>query len=535
MLGLLLKNQFKIFFAHVRGGRLLKKKSTLFSLVAVAVLPLLIINQTTDMFYAWLLMPNLGAAFLVRFVSTSLLGVMVLLILTGLPGVMHHFFLAPDVPLLQTLPIRERDMFAAKLVQSTMNNAGMFFAIGLPLLISMAIAFDVSPLIYVWILLGSILFILIPTALSALLTFSLARLFSIKKMRRASTLILGLFLILAWVGFQFLRLARLDPTMGEFEADTAANVATFMQRLDISIFPSDWLVGSIYSAIQNSWSSFALNVVFLVGSALVMTIIVVLWRIRLQNYDIHLEGTSKPLAGKNANNVRASSVWQAIIIKDHHLMMRDTRFFQSSLLLLAMLLLAPFFTSVESVNSGETLAFLVAYTPVIILSLIVSSTLARQSLPLERLSFSLLRSAPLSIEQIVNAKWLRIFLMVLPVALLSVLTTALKSGTATILMPMLVVHAGLVLCGASLGLVAAAVSTHFDWTDPRYMGNPATVYLFSFIVLLIGAVGIGIWSVGFILGQQIIAFLVFFVYVFLVFWVSLRIAKSRLNKLNWIY
>jgi hypothetical protein len=100
---------------------------------------------------------------------------------------------------------------------------------------------------------------------------------------------------------------------------------------------------------------------------------------------------------------------------------------------------------------------------------------------------------------------------------------------------MLIMHLGCVICGASLGVANAAFTTQFDWSDPRYMANPAAVYVTSLIVLIFGAVGMTIGLAGLLLLQQIIAFLIFFVYVFLVFWMSLRAAESRLMKLDWIY
>ncbi len=531
----LLKILFQTLFANYRNGRLLKKKRILLTLVALAILPTMIILQTNEMFAAWLLMPNLGIDFLLQFVSTSLFGVSALMVLTGLPGVMHHFFLAPDLELLQTWPLRERDIFLQKMIHSSVNNAGLFIALGLPILMSMGMALQASPLFYLLIPICCILFIFLPTALAALVAFSMASLFSIKKMRRFTTLVLGLFILLAWAGFQFLRLSRLNPMTSEFDAGAVEGFSTTMAHLQSAVLPSDWLVTLLHSAHVGEWGAVLFNFTLLIGSALFLPRLVILWRIRLQHRNIRIQASPRKQKSRALSSIGRGSILIAMLKKDIRLTVRDTRFFQSSFLLMAMLLLAPLFTSVETIHAGETLAFLTPYIPVTILSLIVSSTLARQSLPIERLSFVWLLASPLNMKKLLLAKWLRIAVMIAPMTMVAVLTTALKSGTMDSLFFMLIVHVGLVMCGASVGMASAAFSTQFDWSDPRYMAHPASVYLSSLIVLITGALGIGIAVIGMLLHQQMIAFLIIFLYVSLVFGVALRAAESRLAALNWMY
>ncbi len=531
---LLLNILFQTLFANFRNGRLWRKKRALFSMLALAVLPLLIIVQTSDMFDAWLLMPDMGANFLQQFVSTSLLGVMVFLILTGLPGVMHHFFLAPDLSLLQALPIEQRDIFLQKIIHAAANNAGMFFAVGLPILISMGLALHVSPLVYALMLISSLFFIFIPTTLAALLAFALARLFSIKKMRRVSTVVLGLFILSVWAGFQLLRLSRLNPMTPDFEPETATAFAAIMRNVTLIVWPSDWLVKIIRFAHEQEWMSVMAFLFLLIGTVAALVAVVLLWRIHLQDVEIHIDAAPRR-APKKHMSVKRHSVTRALLHKDFRLIWRDTRFFQSSFLLLAMLLLAPLFTAADAGHPEETLAFLLPYIPVTILSLIVSSTLARQSLPMERLAFAWTLVSPLKVEQILSAKLKRVLVLVGPTAGLAVFITAVKSETSAWLFFMLMLHAGLVVCGAALGLVVSVFTTRFNWTDPRYMANPASVYLFSIVVLVVGAVGLAIVIFGVVLFQLIIAFLIFFVYVFFVLKLSLRVARDRLRQLEWNY
>jgi hypothetical protein len=162
--------------------------------------------------------------------------------------------------------------------------------------------------------------------------------------------------------------------------------------------------------------------------------------------------------------------------------------------------------------------------------------LARQALPVERLSFVYLLQAPVSPQKILVSKVVRIVLLLAPVAVIAVFITARKIDlTWQTHSVMQVVHFLLVCTGAMLGQMTAVFSTNFNWTDPRYMVKPANAYLSTLVVLLVGGIGVSIFTIGFYLQQQIVAFVLFFIYVCVVLGTSLQVAKNRLNKLNWVY
>ena len=133
-------------------------------------------------------------------------------------------------------------------------------------------------------------------------------------------------------------------------------------------------------------------------------------------------------------------------------------------------------------------------------------------------------------------KLLRGVALVLPLVLMSVLITAFKADTPPQLTGIIVLlHTVLVFVGALFGMLAAVFATNYNWFDPRYMVNPASVYLFMVLTLIFGGLGVGILYGGFYLHQQGIAFVVFFVYVSVVLSAGLLIAVRRLRKLEWIY
>ncbi|MBN1560858.1 hypothetical protein JW998_11445 [candidate division KSB1 bacterium] len=529
MLPLLLKNVFRTLFANFR-GKLVKKKRALLTLLGLAFFPFLIMSQTVDLFSVWMHIPTMGATFVVRFVATSFFAVLVLLCLTSLPSVMHHFFLAPDLSLLRALPINKRTIFLAKFVQVTLGTVGMYVAVGLPLLVSMCLALGAAPSIFAIMLIASLLFIFIPTGLSAIVAFALARLFSVVKMRRLATLILGLFIVVTWAGLQLVRLSRLNPASPDFQPQAVRDFAAWSAPGPL---PSDWLVNSLYAATLAQWQTVGLNLAALLLSAAALACLAIVWRVRLDHKDIRMDAGR---ISKTARDIGTRSFLRpalAMLRKDMQVTRRDSRLLHSSLLLGAMLLVSPFVTSADVGNPG-TVGLFMSYMPLTILTLIASSTLARQGLPLERLSLQYVLQAPVSLTSVLMTKIVRALLLIAPFTIVACLITAYKTGTAVPGAALAIAeHLSFVLCGAVTGSVVAVFTTNYAWSDPRYMTNALGAYSSTFIVLAVGAIGMSIIMAGELLGQQMVAFLLFFIYVFLVFWIGLRVSLARFRKLQW--
>ncbi|MBN1481525.1 hypothetical protein EH223_04105 [candidate division KSB1 bacterium] len=537
MLKLLLVNVFKTRCAYFRHGRLFKKKRALFTLLGLAILPVLIFAQTKDMFAVWLRYPNAGEEFLQRFVSTSFLGVLIFLVLTGLPNVLHHFFLAPDLVLLTSLPIGKKQIYTQKLVEAAANNLGMYVAFGLPLLLSMSYVLHASPIVYGVIIIASFLFILIPTGLAAVCAFLLAGLFSVKKMRRFATLILGFFIIFGWAVLQFVRLSRLNPLAAEFEPEALMQFSNSTLIVDRLLLPSDWIVTVVHAASNGQVIAAMLNLGLLALLSALLIGVTINWRARLASKEIRIDASThrKAVAGP-AFTFYPFRLAHALFSKDNRLLFRDPRFLQSTLLLMVMFVLAPWLTRVETGTPQGTFDLFLPYVPVTILSLIAASLLARQAVPIERLSFVFLLQAPLTARAILLMKTLRIVLILTPFALISLLIAGLKTdASAGLLFSLATVHVLLILCGTMLGLTSAVSATHFDWIDPRYMMSPSGHFIGTFLTLLCGGLGIGLFYAGLELGHQIIAFVLFFIYVSVVFGLSLHVAQVRLSKLEWTY
>lgn len=533
---LLAKNMLHIYTVRFRQKKFLKMGKALAGLAGLIVLPSMIVIQTNGLFNMWLLTPG-GPELLLNFVSVSLFGVMVLLFLTGIPVAMHHFFLAKDLSMLLAFPLDPRQVYLHKFLETAVSNLGMFVLLGLPVLFSMMLAVKFSILSLILIAVTCLLFIAIPTGLSVLFSLMLARLFSIKKMRRLATLLLGMFVILAWAGFQFVRLSRLDPSSVDFDPAAMHTISTALQKFNFFLLPSSWVVRSLWASFRGQWLTASACLAALFVFSMLAAILSAHWRSRLDRCDIRIESAGRVGAVKTSSLTSPRlRFYQALFVKDVRLILRDPRFFQSNLILLAMMAVSPFFVQTEKIGASGTLDVLAPYIPLTILALIISAAIGVQNLPMERLSFQYLKLAPVRLRDVLLVKSMRATLLVISVSSVAIFIAAWRFGTPSKwLLPVIAANWLLALGGTSLGQAFGAIAGKFDWTDPRYMVDLSWTFLSTLAQFVYGALGIGLFALGCYLHQCAVAFVIFFIYVCLVFEMGLRIASRRLQNLDWIY
>ena len=336
----LLRNLLHIYLSPLRRFRVLKKHRVVAAVIGLVFLPAMIILQTQSLFEMWLFLPN-GSELLFRFVSLSLLGVFFLLFLTSLPSAMHHLFMDDDLPMLLSFPVKVSFVYARKFIQVVIANFGMFALLGLPLLLSMIAAIQFNAVLVLLVFAGSIFLVALASGFSALVAVLLARFFVIKQIRRYATLIMGFFVISAWASFQFLRISALDPSSTDFDPAAVESFSASSAPGPSMLFPSAWLVALIRSFYGGSWLGVAGYFLILAAAALFIGVVVTTSRASLDRFDLKLESGVRRHAGKKIEFASPKiRFYAAVLFKDVRLTFRDTRFFQSTLILFVMLILS---------------------------------------------------------------------------------------------------------------------------------------------------------------------------------------------------
>ena len=531
----LLKNIVRLYTMLFRKRGPAKKKKVIAALIGLLFLPTMIVLQTQSMFKMWLFLPG-GTELLFYFVSSSMLGVMFLLFLTGIPAAMHHLFLAKDLPMLLVFPLQAKHVFAQKVVETILSNLGMFILLGFPVLLSMILAAGFNAIILLLTTIASFLFICIISGMSILISVLLARFFSVKKVRRFATFFLGIFIVLTWASFQFVRLSRLDPLSIEFDPGAVQTFTAAAATMLPMWAPSDWLVGLVHSFYRGDQMQMALYFVALIVAAGLIITVAIRLRVTLDRHDVRLESEER-YGIRKGWTFKSSRMrfYATVFLKDVRLILRDTRFFQSNLILITMIIISPFLTEAGSNESG-TLDILAPYIPLTILTLIASSAMGRQNMPIERLAYQYIKLSPVNLRELLIVKSMRSTFFVIAATAVGFLLSAIRFQTPSAWMMVIIIATWLLAVGgAGLGQTFGAIAGKFNWSDPRYMVDMSWTVISTMVHLLYGAIGVGILAVGVYLNQRTVAFVLFFFYVGLVFETSARIAVRRLQKLDWVY
>jgi|GEM_PF-3778453 len=536
MILLLLKNRWRILTSAFRGGGT-KNKRSLVKIIGLLIVPVLIFFQIHNLFRMWALNPETGE--LIRhFVSMSMFGISFVLVFTGLPVVLHQHFLAEDLALLTALPISKKVIFQYKFLDTCISNFGFFFAFGLPVIISVVLTLNTFLLFLLPVIIVSILFIMIPTGISTLIAFLLARFFPIKKTRKLATLVMALLILGGWASVQFFHFSQLDPVSLEYSAEAVQSFRAMGSSFSGNIFlPSNWLVNVIFYPLHQNSSLFVIYSMIIATAALIFLLLCGELRFRLEEKAVWSAVSSRPqsVSAQQKKKLHVLPLLPTLLLKENRLVFRDTRMLQSNLIFLAIVIVLPFFSD-NSAGSTETLSMISSYTPLTIFVVLASSSLTRLSIPLERFSFFYLKVAPRPWSLFLAAKLIR---NVVPVIIAVTISVAVSTSRNPISMAnvfyVLVAEWLLAIGAGAVGLMFGARSAQFDWTDPRYMVSAGASYVSTLAALLCAVIGLTILGIGLYLNQRVIAFVLFFVYVFILFQIGSHLAAKYLERLEWIY
>ncbi len=537
MILLLMRNRWRILTSAFRGG-VMQNKRSLFKLVGLLIVPLLIFFQINNLFRMWAVNPETGMALIRHFVSISMFGLSFMLVFTGLPVVLHHHFLADDLSLLSALPISKKVIFQYKFLDTCISNFGFFFAFGFPIFLAVFLTLDAFPLFLLPMLIVSILFIMIPTGISTLIAFLLARFFPIKKTRKLATLVMALLILAGWASVQFFRFSQLDPVSLEYSAETVQSFKALGSSFsDIMVLPSNWLASVLFYPLHQNLAMFIIYSFIVFASGLIFLLFCGELRFRLEEKGAWnaIAARSQGVSAQNKKKMQTLPLLPTLLMKENRIIFRDTRMLQSNLIFLAIIIVLPFFSD-NPVDSSETLSMVSSYTPLTIFVVLASSSLTRLSIPLEQFSFFYLKIAPRPWSLFLSAKLIRNVLPVIVAVTISIAISASRNPISTANLFYITGGEWLLAIGAgAVGLMFGAKSARFDWTDPRYMVSAGASYVSTFIALVCAVIGLTILGIGLYLNQQVIAFVLFFVYVLFLFQISSRSAAKYLERLEWIY
>lgn len=412
----------------------------------------------------------------------------------GMTTAVYTLYLARDLPILATMPIPDRTIFAYKYWETLAGNATLFCVLALPFLIAYGLASGASLLYYPMVVLVSILVLMIPTSLSILLVMSVMRVLPGSRAKEVVALVWTLGGVVLWLGYNVLLQRGPGP-------DSAPDLRTLLDRPELLAPPGGWASGALLGAG-------ALDAGRLLGGLLPLAAVAVLaCAVCLAIVPAAYAGGWARAAeggGRARGGVAARLFgWLpadlcAVVVKDLTTLPRDLRQLAGvgTTAVMGVVLTVLNRPGGELVGAGP-LVELLPYLAVGALGGIGAAQAATQAIGGEGRAYWMIVAAPIPAGRVLLAKWIGAFCVGLFAAAVGLIAVSFIAFSLPGLL------AGLV-AGA---LVAAAISTYsvgvsasfprFDWENPRYATSTAGGFILAlgifWLVLVTAAAAVAVF------------------------------------------
>jgi ABC-2 type transport system permease protein len=368
---------------------------------------------------------DLGPALAYQLLLLILITFLSMLLFSNIVTALSSFFLARDLDLILSLPVRKLDFFYARLITTTANSSWMVLFFSVPVFAAYNAVFHGGAVFFVWVAAILPLFITIPAALGAMIVHLLVYLLPARRIRDILFFI-GLFgFILLYLLFRLSRPEQLlqPEAFGHFVEFLAAMEAPsspylpsswvgeilggllFDRPTDVGFFYALLLSYALFLPLLASWVSGA---TYLVG-----------WSKAQESRQGRRPGEKLDFVIRVLTRVFPAHM-RAIMIKDAKTFLRDTTQWSQLFLLLALVVVYVYNFKVLPLDRSplptQTLRVAVSFANLALAGFVLSSLAVRFAFPalsLEGKAFWVLATAPLSLRSVLWGKfWLNVIPLV---------------------------------------------------------------------------------------------------------------------------
>jgi ABC-2 type transport system permease protein len=259
---------------------------------------------------------------------------------SALVSALTTFFLSEDLRLLLPAPVPAARLFYSRFARTVAQAGWMVAAFVLPVLLGLGLAHCAPPVYYVVAVLSVVPFVVIPSAIGALITLALVSVFPARRARDVLMLMGLLFAIALVMLLRFLRPERLLAVQSL--PDVTALFATLQSPIT-PLLPSFWAGESLFTGLRGELDVLHLGALWTTAGALTVIARAVYGR-------QHFAAWSKAQEARKARFTRLgflepilrllplSPARRALLVKDLKVFLRDTTQWSQLLLLVALAL-----------------------------------------------------------------------------------------------------------------------------------------------------------------------------------------------------
>ena len=360
---------------------------------------------------------DLGPGLAYQLLLIILLTFLSMLLFSNLVASLSTFFLARDLELLHAAPLSPDGFFYARLITTTINSSWMVLFFSLPIFAAYGTVFGGGFALYLWIALILPLFLVIPAAVSILLTHLLVYCLPAKRIRDILFFI-GLF---AFIVMYFL--FRMSQPERLVQPESFGNFMQFLRAMETPsspFLPSSWsaeiLAGTLFDRDTEQGFFFALLASYALFLPLATS-----WACGA----VYFDGWSKAQESRQGrrkllwlDRILGRITWffpaptRAIIVKDIKTFLRDTTQWSQLFLLLALIVVYLYNFKVlpldRSPMPAGTIRTVVSFANLALAGVVLSAVAVRFAFPaisLEGKAFWILQSSPVSLRALLWSKF----------------------------------------------------------------------------------------------------------------------------------
>ncbi len=387
--------------------------------------------------------PEIGPLLAGKLLGLVLISFFGMLLLSNVISSLSTFFLARDLDLLVAGPVDWLRLYIAKLIETCAHSSWMVLLMAVPMFAAYGIVYDGGPMFALVVLSVFLPFLLLPTVVGSAITLLLVNLFPARRTKD----ILSVIAVLAAGGVVLLfRLMRPEQLARPEGFRSLIEFISILKGPTSPWLPSDWVQGALMTWLQQEPDPFPLYLLWSTAAAFVV-IGALLHRAMYAKAFTKAQESGERSARKSLVSsvfhrllAPLGMVRRELVMKEVRLFFRDTTQW-SQLILLAVLVVVYVFNIKFLPVSGEGVTFFVAnlipFLNLVLAGFVLASIAARFIFPgvsLEGRTMWLLRSSPLSMRDLLWAKFWVGTIPLLFFAVGLVLVTGLLMKVSTFIM-----------------------------------------------------------------------------------------------------
>lgn len=446
---------------------------------------------------------GLGDLLALRLLSMVFLTFFSILVFSNIVTSLSTFYLSGELEILHSAPVRIENIFRAKYIETIVDSSWMTLIYGLPVFIAYGTVFKASFLYYLGFILTIIPFLFIPAALGIVATMLLVNAFPARRAKDIIVLLGLSFFVVLYILFRVLQPEKLvDPDA----FPTLVQYLTAMRTPVSPLLPSSW-ASEVLAPLLRKSDGEAIFYLLMLWSTGLAGIVIGEWaciRIYYSGWSRSQEGRKAAISRSRTADLFFSAVsapfrgkMRALVLKDIKLFFRDTSQWSQLFLIFALMFVYIYSFKLLPLERAQMPSFylqnLISFLNLGMVGFVTSAIAVRFVFPavsLEGSAFWILRSAPLSLGDLLRAKFWSSLLPLLVVAeILIVLSNRLLKVTPFMMGLGIVTVFMMTLGITSLGIGLGAVFPRFKHDNVAQIptGFGGIVYMLV-TMIFIGAV-----------------------------------------------